>query len=161
MATKCGGKNTPMVAASKTKPSSDDPHEIVYFRRHVEDDPAQAAPGREALESFPVGIQAKLTAALVAVASAPPKKFSGGGYWEAMRGDMAGWFAVRVDGPPNRTHYRLFCLLDYEADSVDKPQLVVVAGKKKAFRTVFSPADYQQIRDLGSEYLARNPRSTV
>ncbi len=28
------------------------------------------------------------------------------GYWEAMKGDMSGWFEVRVDGP-RRHHYRL------------------------------------------------------
>jgi hypothetical protein len=48
---------------------------------------------------------------LTHVAAAPPKRFSGGGYWEAMHGEMTGWFEVRVDGPQRR-HYRLFCLLD-------------------------------------------------
>jgi hypothetical protein len=32
-----------------------------------------------------------MRAALVAVAAAPPKRFAGGGYWEAMKGDMTGW----------------------------------------------------------------------
>ena len=45
------------------------------------------------------------------VAAAPPKRFAGGGYWEAMKGDMTGWFEVGVDGP-RRHHYRLFCRLD-------------------------------------------------
>jgi len=53
-----------------------------------------------------------MNAVLIAVASAAPKRFSGGGYWEAMKGRMAGWFEVRVDGP-KRHHYRLFCRLDY------------------------------------------------
>ena len=39
-----------------------------------------------------------MRAALAAVASAPPKRFAGGGYWEAMGGAMTGWFEVRVDG---------------------------------------------------------------
>ncbi|CCH73168.1 hypothetical protein BN11_240004 [Nostocoides australiense Ben110] len=47
-----------------------------------------------------------MRAALIAVASAPPKRFAGGGYWEAMKGEMTGWFEVRVDGP-GRHHYRL------------------------------------------------------
>ena len=32
-----------------------------------------------------------MAAVLIAVAGAPPKKFAGGGYWEAMHGDMTGW----------------------------------------------------------------------
>ena len=40
-----------------------------------------------------------MRAVLAQVASAPPKRFAGGGYWEAMKGDMTGWFEVRVDGP--------------------------------------------------------------
>ena len=98
-----------------------------------------------------------MRAVLVAVAASPPKKFAGGGYWEAMKGDMAGWFEVRVDGP-KRHHYRLFCRLDYQATNVSKPLLVVVAGLDKPFRTVLSDADYAKVRRLGDEYLSRNPR---
>jgi hypothetical protein len=97
---------------------------------------------------------------LVAVAAAPPKRFAGGGYWEAMKGDMSGWFEVRVDGP-NRHHYRLFCQLDYEAKNGPKPLLVVIAGLDKPFRTELSPADYAKVRALGAEYFARNPRSII
>lgn len=143
-----------------TAPSSDDPHDIVYFRRHKSDDPSQATPGREFVDSCPTGVRAKFRAVLVAVATAPPKRFAGGGYWEAMKGDMAGWFEVRVDGP-KRHHYRLFCLLDYEAKARDKPLLVVVAGLDKPFRTEFSSADYADVRALGEEYRGRNPRSIV
>jgi hypothetical protein len=100
-----------------------------------------------------------MRAVLGAVAAAPPKRFAGGGYWEAMKGNMAGWYEVRVDGP-KRHHYRLFCLLDYEAEGAEKPLLVVVAGLDKPFRTVLSDADYQAVKDLGMEYLKRNPRST-
>lgn len=97
---------------------------------------------------------------LVAVATAPPKRFAGGGYWEAMKGDMTGWYEVRVDGP-GRHHYRLFCLLDYDAKGRDKPLLVVVTGLDKPFRTTFSAADYAGVRALGAEYRSRNPRSIV
>lgn len=71
---------------------------------------------------------------------------------------MAGWYEVRVDGP-KRHHYRLFCLLDYDAEGTDKPLLVVIAGRDKPFRTVLAPADYQAVRALGEEYRKRNPRS--
>lgn len=146
--------------AVRTGPSSDDAHAIVFFQRHEDDDPDQRAPGREALDSYPAGVRAKMRAALVAVASAPPKRFAGGGYWEAMKGDMSGWFEVRMDGP-GRHHYRLFCLLDYEAKDEDKPLLVVVDGRDKPFRTTLSDADYAAVRRLGVEYRKRNPRSVV
>lgn len=99
-----------------------------------------------------------MRAALVAVGSAPPKRFVGGGYWEAMKGHMTGWFALRADGP-GRHHYRLFCLLDYEAAGRPKPLLVVIDGRDKPFRTVLSARDYAAVRTLGEEYRSRNPRS--
>lgn len=142
----------------RTGPSADDEHQIVYFTRHADDDPAQAEPGRDALRSWPASVRAKAFAVLIAVATAPPKRFAGGGYWEAMKGDMSGWFEVRLDGP-KRHHYRLFCLLDYEAKDEDKPLLVVVDGRDKPFRTTISEADYAAVRAMGEEYLGRNPRS--
>jgi len=141
-------------------PSSDDEHEVVYFRRHKADDPDQTAPGRDFLEACPTKVRATMKAALVAVAAAPPKRFAGGGYWEAMKGDMTGWFELRVNGP-SRHHYRLFCRLDYDAKGQQKPLLVVIAGLEKPFRTVLSAADYADVRRLGDEYLSRNPRSLI
>lgn len=148
------------VSVVRTGPSPDDEHEIVFFRRHQHDDPQQPAPGREALDAYPTTVRVKMRAALVAVATAPPKRFSGGGYWEAMKGDMSGWFELRIDGA-RRHHYRLFCLLDYEAKGEDKPLLVVIAGRDKPFRTVLGQKDYAEVRALGEEYRARNPRSIV
>ena len=144
----------------RTAPSSDDAHEIVFFQRHPLDDPEETAPGRVFLNGCPPSARAKFRAVLVAVAAAPPKRFAGGGYWEAMKGDMSGWFEVRVDGP-NRHHYRLFCRLDYEAMNRPKPLLVVIAGLDKPFRTELAPADYANVRALGAEYFARNPRSII
>ena len=137
---------------------------MVYFRRHSDDDPAQSVPGRQFLRSCPVSVRAKFVAVLVAVAGAPPYRFAGGGYWEAMHADMAGWFEVRVDGPKpgggkGRHHYRLYCLLDYEAKSAEKPLLVVITGLDKPFRTTLSARDYAAVRGLGAEFRARNPRS--
>jgi hypothetical protein len=99
-----------------------------------------------------------MRAVLIAVAAAPPKRFSGGGYWEAMKGEMAGWFEVRVEGP-GRHHYRLFCLLEYEAAGQDKPLLVVIDGRDKPFRTILADSEYAAVRELGAEYRSRNPRS--
>lgn len=142
----------------RTGPSPNDAHNIVYFKRHAEDAPGQSEPGRDALQSWPASVRAKANAVLIAVAAAPPKRFAGGGYWEAMKGDMSGWFEVRIDGP-KRHHYRLFCLLDYEAEGRDKPLLVVVDGRDKPFRTTLSDSDYMAVRAMGEEYLRRNPRS--
>ncbi len=146
---------------ARIRPSPTDEHDVVYFQRHVDDDPARTKPGREALRSFPAGVRAKMAATLTSVASAPPHRFSGGGYWEAMHGDMTGYYEIRADGP-GRHHYRLFCLLDYDAvhPDHDKPLLVVLVGLDKPFRTTFSDADYARVRALGDEYRARNdPRS--
>ena len=77
-----------------------------------------------------------------------------------MHGDMTGWFEVRVDGP-RRHHYRLYCLLDYDATDRTRPMLVVITGLDKAFRTTLSEADYKAVRELGDEYRSRNPRSLL
>lgn len=135
-------------------PSSDDPHEPVYFQRAD-----GSVPGRDFLEQVPPKVAATMKATLIAVAKAPPKRFAGGGYWEAMHGDMTGWYEVRVDGPKKQIHYRLFCRLDYEAQGRARPLLVVITGMSKAVRTLFSDADYAAVRDLGREYFSVNPRS--
>lgn len=71
---------------------------------------------------------------------------------------------MRLDGAKprggkGRHHYRLYCLLDYEAKDAEKPPLVIVTGLHKPFRATVSAADYARVRRLGDEYLARNPRS--
>jgi hypothetical protein len=156
MASRRGRAPRPRV---KTGPASDDAHDIVFFRRYLDDDSAETMPGREFLrEVCPPGVRAKFNAILNAVAAAPPKRFAGGGAWEAMHGDMTGWFEARANGP-RRHHYRLFCLLDYDADGLDTPLLVVIDGRDKPFHTELSEADYAAVRALGDEYRKRNPRS--
>ena len=153
-----GGRSTAAVA-----PSSSDAYDIAFFRRHVDDDPAQAVPGQEFLARVPAAVAARFRAVLIAVAKAPPHKFAGGGKWEAMSGEMAGIYEVRVDGPPNRTHYRLFCLLDAKAiDSGGgrrKPLLVILAGASKPFKTEMPDKVYAGVRELRAEYLSRSRRS--
>jgi hypothetical protein len=136
---------------------------VEFFQRHAEDDRRQAAPGRDFLDEIPAKVAARMVAVLQAVADAPPPAYSGGGYWEAMHDEMAGFFEVRVDGQPNRTHYRLFCLLERDGTKVglDGPSVVAIAGKKKAFRTVLSKQDYAEVRRLGDEFRSRTPRSVV
>lgn len=143
----------------RTGPSSDGHHVVVFFKRHRDDCAGEAVPGRDFLRKVcPAGVRAKFNAVLNAVAAAPPKRFAGGGAWEAMHGDMTGWFEVRKDGP-GRRHYRLYCLLDYEAQGQDKPLLVVIDGRDKPFRTELTDSDYVAVRALGDEYWKRNPRS--
>ncbi|WP_343710181.1 hypothetical protein [Mycobacterium sp.] len=151
-----------MVKAKKTPSqglSSDAPHRIEFFQRQADDNAAESAPGFEFLMTCPPKVQATMLAVLKAVAEAPPKRFAGGGHWEAMRGSMTGWHEVRVDGSKPRRHYRLFCRLDIEALEVDRPILAVITGMSKAVRTTFSEADYGKVRQLGDEYFSRNPRS--
>ena len=138
-------------------PKPDDAYAIAFFRRHHDDDPEEQIPGREFISSCPAAVRAKFLAVLTAVAAAPPPRFSGGGFWEAMHGSMTGYHEVRVDGP-GRRHYRLFCKLDTGAKGRG-PLLTVLCGATKAFRTELSDADYDRALALGKEYLSRNPRS--
>lgn len=130
-------------------------HEIVLYNR-VKNSEWIKNP-REFINSSPVAVRTKIRAVLSAVALAPPKRFPGGGYWEAMRGSMHGWYEIRIGGP-NRTHYRLFCILDYEALNFEKPLLVVIAGMKKNNGEIFSKFDYARVKNHGEEYLSKNPR---
>lgn len=136
------------------------PWRIHFFKRHVEDDPSQAVPARDFLDRCPVAVAAKLIAVVKAVADAPPPTFSGGGKWEAMHGNMNGFYEVRADGPKRR-HFRLFCLLERDGARVGLggPSLVLVTGKDKPFQTALSAAEYADVRRLGREFLARSPRS--
>ena len=76
-----------------TRPSSNDLHEIVFFQRHIDDEYDESTPGQEFLNKiYPEKVRRTFRAVLIEVAKAPPKRFAGGGYWEAMHGDMSGWF---------------------------------------------------------------------
>jgi hypothetical protein len=115
------------------------------------------------LSTVPPAVAARLRAIVIAVAQAPPHKFAGGGKWEAMSGDMAGIYEARTDGPPNRTHYRLFCVLDTKAlDSSGNtcaPLLVLLDGAAKPFRTEMPAKVYARVRHLRDEYFHRERRS--
>ena len=133
---------------------------VEYFARHKSNDPGEAVPGRDFLSSIPPKVRARFVALLEVIADGPPMSF-GGGYWEVMHDAMAGYYEVRVDSKD--THYRLFCLLERDGAKVglDGPSVVVIAGKTKPFRTVLSASDYAEVKKLGSEYLARSPRSVL
>jgi hypothetical protein len=120
-------------------------------------------PVEEFLDSCPVKVEARFHAVLEAVREAPPPKFSGGGYWEAMHGDMGGYYEIRLTGP-GRRQYRLFCILDNASSlelrkrGFDRPQIVAIAGMIKDSGKKFSDRDYAKVRKLGNEYLQKIPR---
>jgi Txe/YoeB family toxin of Txe-Axe toxin-antitoxin module len=138
------------------------PWRVHFFQRHAADDPARSVPALEFLRRCPTKVEAMVVAVVGAVAEAPPPAFSGGGKWEAMPGEMAGFYEVRVDGPKRR-HYRLFCVLERDGAAVGLggPSLVLVTGKDKPFMTVLSAADYAEVRALGAEFRKRLPRSVL
>lgn len=130
-----------------------EPHTIGFYKKAD-----GSLPAREYLNALPPKIVAKMRAVIEAVAKAPPLSFAGGGYWESMKGEMNGWFEIRIDGPPNRTHYRMFCLLDYVAIGSQVPLLVLVDGRTKKFRTTLKPAEYAAVKREGDRYWSINPR---
>lgn len=153
------------MAAKKTKKPKGVPPTpwlIHFYQRHADDDPKQGVPGRDFLAACPDKVRQTMLAVLTAVADAPPPAFSGGGMWEAMHGDMSGFYEVRVDGPKRR-HYRLFCMLERDGESLGLggPSIVIITGKDKAFRTKLTKSDYRSVRQLGSECKARSPWSVA
>jgi hypothetical protein len=145
-------------------PSPDDPYDVFYFRRHVADDPKQSIPARDEIDTWDdEAVVARVRAVLMAVAGAPPLRFSGGGMWEAMKKEMSGYHEVRVR--KNKKLYRVFCRLDsspvIDARGTRHPKnvLVIIAAGVKPNDSVFTPAYYEEVRSLGNEYLGRTPRS--
>lgn len=145
------GKSSQKSQAEAEPPPSEDAYDIVFY---VHDD--ESMPAEDFLDSCPDSVQDDFAAILIAVATSPPHKFAGGGMWEAMHGDMKGWYEARKDF--QRRHYRLFCLLDTKAEGRAKPLLVVVDGRDKARGTVIDDKEYRKIRSLGERYRKTQPR---
>lgn len=120
-------------------------------------------PSEQFLDSCPAKIDARFAAVLEAVRKAPPPQFSGGGYWEAMHGDMGGYYEIRLTGP-GRCQHRLFCILDNGSPEqlrdrgFEQPQIAVLTGMTKSSGTKFSSRDYAEVRRLGKVYLEQFPR---
>jgi Txe/YoeB family toxin of Txe-Axe toxin-antitoxin module len=117
-------------------------------------------PAEDFLERCPAKVEARFAAVLEAVRDAPPPQFSGGGYWEAMHGDMGGYYEIRLTGP-GRRQYRLFCILDNGNSGelrFDALQIATITGMVKDSGKKFSDRDYAKVRKLGGEYLAELPR---
>jgi Txe/YoeB family toxin of Txe-Axe toxin-antitoxin module len=123
------------------------------FQRHIADDETQSVPALEFLQLLPAKVAAEIQAVLDAVAEAPPPAFSGGGKWEAMHGELAGIYEVRVQGAG--MNHRLFCLLQRIADDLGGPSIVAIGGLTKPKRSAADSRDYTRILGAKVEFLAR------
>ena len=130
-----------------------DPWRIQFFQRAEGDDPKRSVPAMAYLDSVPPRVAAEIHAVLDAVAAAPPPSFSGGGKWEAMRDDMAGYFEVRVQG--GGMNYRLFCVLERDAEDLGGSSVVCIDGLAKQRRTAAHPRDYRRVTRFGAEFRKR------
>lgn len=130
-----------------------DPWRIQFFQRAAADDRDRALPAVEFLDSIPAKVAAEIHAVLNAVATSPPPSFSGGGKWEAMHGDMAGYFEVRVQG--GGMNHRLFCFLERDAGDLGGSSIVCIDGLSKPPRTAAQPKDYRRVKRYGVEFQKR------
>lgn len=126
---------------------------IHFFQPHEADDPARTVPAVEFLDALPTKVAAEIHAVLDAVAAAPPPAFSGGGKWQAMHGDMAGFFEIRVQGA-GRNH-RLFCVLERDAADLGGSSIVCISGLSKPPRSAATASDYAKARRLREEFKRR------
>ena len=129
------------------------PRSIHFFQRHEDDDPARTVPSIEFLDGLPDKVAAEIHAVLDAVAEAPPPSFSGGGKWEAMHGDMAGFYEVRVQAG-GRNH-RLFCVLERDGVDLGGSSIICLGGLSKPQRSAARAKDYEQIKQCGREFTKR------
>ena len=130
--------------------SSRNPWLIHFFQRASADDAGESVPTIEFLDGLPTKVAAEIHAVLDAVAEAPPPAFSGGGKWEAMHGDMAGFYEIRVQG--GGKNHRLLCLLIRDADDLGGPSIVCLGGLSKPRREKADPRDYRRIRGYREEF---------
>jgi hypothetical protein len=140
--------------------SAEEPHRwrVHFFRRHRDDDPSESVPTIDFFETLSTGVVAEINAVLDAVAEAPPPAFSGGGKWEVMDRDMAGFYEVRVSGngkDGRRMNHRLLCLLVRDVPALGGASIVCIGGLSKPLRSAARPRDYQQIRRFADEFRQR------
>lgn len=122
---------------------------LIHFFQREED---QSIPAIDFLDGLPRKVAAEIHAILDAVAAAPPPAFSGGGKWEAMHGEMAGLYEVRVQG--GGANHRLFCVLDRDARDLGGPSIICIEGLSKPRRAAAAQRDYRRIRRAADEFRA-------
>ena len=135
---------------STREPGRSEPWRIHFFQRHPSDDASETSPTPDFLDSLPPKVAAEIHAVLTAVANAPPPAFSGGGKWEAMRDDLAGFYEVRVQG--GGKNHRLLCLLERNAEDLGGPSIVCIGGLSKPPRTAATPRDYRRLKRYRAEF---------
>lgn len=133
---------------------SAEPWLIHFFQRDARDDKAETVPAIDFLDQVPTKVRAEMQAVLEAVAEAPPPAFSGGGKWEVMHDDMAGFYEVRVRGADRHNH-RLFCILERDASDLGGSSIVVIDGLSKPVRKAANPRDYRRAVQYRAEFLRR------
>lgn len=130
-----------------------EPWLVHFFQRHEDDDARQGVPAIDFLDGLPAKVVAEFQAVLDAVAAAPPPAFSGGGKWEAMHDDMAGFFEVRVQGAGMNN--RLFCVLERDAADLGGSSIIVIEGLSKPKRSAANPRDYRRATAMRDEFQRR------
>ena len=132
---------------------------IVYYKTA-----GGGVPAEDFLEQLSSKVAARFDVVLDTVRKAPPPRFSGGGFWEAMHGTMNGYYEIRLTGP-GRMQHRLFCILDnadrkgLQERGFDAPQIAVITGMSKKSGEKFTDAEYKRkVRKLGDDYLTTLPR---
>lgn len=127
---------------------------IHFFQRDARDDKARSVPAIAFLDKVPMKVRAEIQAVLEAVAEAPPPAFSGGGKWEVMHGDLAGFYEVRVRGADRHNH-RLFCILERDAADLGGSSIVVIDGLSKPVRQAAVSRDYRRAQRYRAEFQKR------
>jgi Txe/YoeB family toxin of Txe-Axe toxin-antitoxin module len=130
-----------------------EPWLIHFFQRHAADDPQRTVPAEKFLDDLPDKVVAEIEAILDAVAAAPPPSFSGGGKWEAMHDDMAGFYEVRVQS--SGQNHRLFCVLERDAADLGGSSIVAIDGLSKPKRSAADSKDYKRAIKMRDEFKKR------
>jgi hypothetical protein len=105
------------------------------------------------LDGLPEKAAAEIQAVLEAVAHAPPPAFAGGGKWEVMDREMAGFYEVRVRS--SGFNHRLFCVLERDASDLGGPSIICIDGLSKPVRTRARSQDYKRVRQFRDEFEGR------
>ncbi len=132
---------------------SKDPWRIQFFQRAEGDDPKRRVPAIEFLDSIPPKVCRRDPCCPRRCGGSAAALFSGGGKWEAMHDDMAGYFEVRVQG--GGMNHRLFCILERDAEDLGGSSIVCIDGLSKPPRTAAHPRDYRRVKRYGAEFQKR------
>ena len=138
------------MVSSKPSPVEPEAWKIHFFQRPGPGGSSHQIPAMDFLDGLPPKVAAEIQAVLEAVAAAPPPSFSGGGKWEAMHGDMAGFYEIRVQGG-GRNH-RLFCVLERDAGDLGGSSIVCIDGLSKPRRSAAKMSDYRRALSYRTEF---------